>query len=203
MKQTCDCCNEERDDNQFVRNARAKRRTSILLGNSTGSNVCIFCVRYADSSAHNSRGRLLNTIKSFRRDIETGTIPDGFENLEASSRLVNKRCADESKRLLAELRSLHEFHQRATTELNALREERLRLMMRQYKHRRSIANYHISKFEIREMVFYRSGNRCIICGTKNKLTVDHIIPVVHGGTDDLDNLQALCKSCNSRKGASQ
>lgn len=32
------------------------------------------------------------------------------------------------------------------------------------------------------------------------LEVDHIVPRLHGGTSELDNLQALCTQCNSRKG---
>ena len=33
----------------------------------------------------------------------------------------------------------------------------------------------------------------------NRLSVDHIIPRRRGGTDDLENLQILCRACNSRK----
>ena len=33
------------------------------------------------------------------------------------------------------------------------------------------------------------------------LTVDHIKPRSLGGTDELDNLQILCRQCNSRKGS--
>jgi hypothetical protein len=33
------------------------------------------------------------------------------------------------------------------------------------------------------------------------LTVDHIVPVVKGGTDDEGNLQTACRPCNTRKGA--
>lgn len=50
-------------------------------------------------------------------------------------------------------------------------------------------------------VIERDGPGCQHCGTEDNPTIDHVIPVVRGGTNDLDNLQVLCGSCNSRKGA--
>jgi hypothetical protein len=45
-----------------------------------------------------------------------------------------------------------------------------------------------------------SGYRCVWCGCSDvKLTVDHVIPVSMGGTSNIDNIQPLCLSCNSRK----
>lgn len=41
---------------------------------------------------------------------------------------------------------------------------------------------------------------CNHCGTDEKLTVDHIIPISKGGGDDLINLQCLCWNCNRLKG---
>jgi len=41
--------------------------------------------------------------------------------------------------------------------------------------------------------------KCGHCGAMTNLSVDHVVPVKKGGTDDLHNLQCLCRSCNSRK----
>jgi hypothetical protein len=54
---------------------------------------------------------------------------------------------------------------------------------------------------IAKAVFERDGYRCVHCGTWLDLTVDHITPESKGGALDMDNLQTLCGSCNSRKGA--
>jgi 5-methylcytosine-specific restriction endonuclease McrA len=40
---------------------------------------------------------------------------------------------------------------------------------------------------------------CQMCKTDKNITIDHIKPLSKGGTNCIDNLQPLCKSCNSRK----
>lgn len=52
----------------------------------------------------------------------------------------------------------------------------------------------------RRLVFERDKYRCKLCKTHKNLSVDHIIPSSKGGTNEMDNLQTLCKSCNSKKG---
>lgn len=43
------------------------------------------------------------------------------------------------------------------------------------------------------------GSRCYICGSTDRVTVDHVKPVAHGGPHCLSNFRPLCKSCNSAK----
>lgn len=55
--------------------------------------------------------------------------------------------------------------------------------------------------QLRTQVYERDLYRCVHCGTHKDLSVDHIYPERLGGTLDLDNLQTLCRPCNSSKGA--
>jgi hypothetical protein len=55
--------------------------------------------------------------------------------------------------------------------------------------------------DIRWEVFERDGFKCVTCGSRRFLRADHKHPERHGGLATLENLQTLCRSCNSRKGA--
>ncbi len=46
----------------------------------------------------------------------------------------------------------------------------------------------------------RTGRKCLACGKAGVvLTIDHIVPLFYGGRNDIDNVQPLCGSCNSKK----
>jgi len=56
---------------------------------------------------------------------------------------------------------------------------------------------------VRYEVLKRAHGRCELCGCPadlRMLHVDHIDPKSKGGSNDLDNLQALCDLCNANKG---
>lgn len=54
---------------------------------------------------------------------------------------------------------------------------------------------------LRKQVFERDAYRCRHCGGHVDLCADHVIPESKGGPTTLDNLQTLCRPCNSKKGA--
>jgi 5-methylcytosine-specific restriction endonuclease McrA len=45
------------------------------------------------------------------------------------------------------------------------------------------------------------GHRCLACGATESVSVDHIVPLSLGGSNAITNIQPLCATCNSLKGA--
>jgi 5-methylcytosine-specific restriction endonuclease McrA len=50
------------------------------------------------------------------------------------------------------------------------------------------------------LIFERDGYKCQYCGRLADLTIDHILPLSRGGSNNRDNLTTACRSCNSAKG---
>lgn len=63
----------------------------------------------------------------------------------------------------------------------------------------------------RKVIYKRQGGKCAICAkplqnddctsVKDYMTLDHILPVIRGGSNALKNLQGLCETCNKEKGS--
>lgn len=55
---------------------------------------------------------------------------------------------------------------------------------------------------VRKYVFQRDNYQCKACGQtqlETELNIDHIIPLARGGSNDISNLQTLCRTCNQSK----
>lgn len=50
----------------------------------------------------------------------------------------------------------------------------------------------------RDLAFRTYGDSCFKCGDK-ATDIDHILEVAEGGTDDIENLQPLCRACHIEK----
>jgi 5-methylcytosine-specific restriction enzyme A len=53
--------------------------------------------------------------------------------------------------------------------------------------------------DVIQEVLQRQEGVCVMCKSVTKLQIDHIRPLANGGTNDLSNLQGLCKTCHREK----
>ena len=69
------------------------------------------------------------------------------------------------------------------------------LEQEQGKRRRYISS------QTKQTVWDRDGGKCVNCGKEYDLEFDHIIPYSKGGSNSPNNIQLLCRDCNSKKRA--
>ena len=91
-------------------------------------------------------------------------------------------------------------------ELDERRDERLaRLLKQREEHLDDIGASELGPEppwpQAREQALERDGRKCVQCGSEKDLQVDHICEQADGGSNYLDNLQTLCKSCHNKKTA--
>lgn len=53
---------------------------------------------------------------------------------------------------------------------------------------------------VRKTVLKRTKSKCFYCGNR-ATTIDHVIPLAHGGSNDPQNLVASCYTCNQALGS--
>jgi 5-methylcytosine-specific restriction endonuclease McrA len=71
------------------------------------------------------------------------------------------------------------------------------MMLREYQKKKTAVRFS------KQNVFLRDQYRCQYCGTdvqKRYATLDHVLPVSHGGKSIWENTVCACGDCNSRKG---
>ena len=120
-----------------------------------------------------------------------GADDEEFEDWEFNSHLLGKTLNDFVEMLTAQ-KSLGDI------KIKAIKVVLLHNKATKPKRQRT----HIPR-GLRHEVFKRDNYKCVECGASKEdgavLHIDHIIPVSKGGTDELDNLQTLCKDCNLNK----
>lgn len=112
-----------------------------------------------------------------------------------------KHLSEEGKKKVRDFqRSLgekHHLYKHGLTKNKAYRDSQKRGWLK----RRKLADGFYSE-EDWENLKARYNWTCPCCQKREpeiKLTVDHIIPLSSGGSNNIENLQPLCRSCNCRK----
>lgn len=78
---------------------------------------------------------------------------------------------------------------------NKLHQNKIRL----YMHKNADGSHSLQQWQELKKNF---NYMCLCCKQQEpfiKLTEDHIVPLSLGGSNDISNIQPLCRSCNSRK----
>ena len=78
---------------------------------------------------------------------------------------------------------------------------RIKSAKRRPAKRKPAKRKHIPK-AVRDAVMERDNYTCVYCASTNNPELDHDEAHANNGSDEIDNLQVLCRSCNRRKGAS-
>jgi hypothetical protein len=74
------------------------------------------------------------------------------------------------------------------------------MMLREYQKKKTAVRFS------KQNVFLRDQYRCQYCGIdiqKRYATLDHVLPVSHGGKSTFENCVCACSTCNSNKGSNK
>ena len=140
--------------------------------------------------------------------IQTKSIKDAhFEFLTDDGRLVfgeldKKYCvllcrnchSDSVSRGILELKENEFWDYHTKTKVN----ENIEL----YKHKTDFRDPSHPRYispEVKQEVWSRDKGQCQMCGSREELQYDHIIPISKGGSNAERNIQLLCKDCNQEK----
>ena len=119
-----------------------------------------------------------------------------------------KHDAKRREKKIVYMRGWHNRNRERTTEENRRRArqwardnpDRVRVQKQRRRARMVGAGGSFTAQEFKELCD-RYGNVCLACSLPKALAADHVIPIAKGGSSNIDNIQPLCKSCNTRKGA--
>lgn len=184
-KKTCSKCGEEKNISEFPRDSKSRD------GLHSWCKQCVYSVnlqRYYDNyDEHRARNK-----RYYEEHKETHSM---------RSREWAKRNPEKRRRIKRRWRNKHrEAVKRSGRRRYRQNREARILSSRNYilRKRGLLGSFTTEQWDVLcELV----DNRCLCCGGRTSLTVDHIIPITWGNSSNwIDNIQPLCLSCNAAKG---
>lgn len=170
---------------------------------------CQKCLNQITTGHKNSSTRAHSLyVRTALKEAQRMVQSDRWERGEFSIRKALKDANLEISQIEGEIKRLFDDMERLSRLRNDIfsasmhvRETLLRRELKSYPARRREADRIISDPVLRQRIFSRDGFVCLECGSLDDLSIDHFIPVFHGGSNEDRNLRTLCTPCNSKKGA--
>ena len=195
----CSKCSRIRPSALFLRDRRAAD------GRQSACRECANAdrrARYATDPEH--RARKLASATAERRaagakPAKRLTEADRRASRAASNRAWNKANPDRRRELARQWQEANperkREHKRADYRRN--KESYVKRALRRNQALRSAEQRVILDRE-RARIY---SSPCAACGNRDRIELDHIIPISRGGRHSIGNVQPLCRSCNASKGA--
>lgn len=76
--------------------------------------------------------------------------------------------------------------------------ETQRAIVRRRRAKQAQAEYPLTSKEW-QIVLDKYGRKCVYCGSKKKIEMDHVVPLSKGGKHSMQNVLPACRSCNAEK----
>ena len=144
-------------------------------------------VNYAQIRERGNEGKFVKPIKS-----------SGFDRVKYCKEYYLK---NKEKRRLQSLewgRKNKEKRKIIKDRWRAKNRERTNYLTKLYIYRKKNAEGSITFEQLQEI--YKRNPLCVYCGINKSNTIDHIIALSKGGSNNFENLVACCINCNSKKG---
>jgi ATP adenylyltransferase len=131
---------------------------------------------YKQNIVHDKPGKRLvrDGLVTYDKEQKTYSLSDIFEGLSATQ----------------------------STEIMTILEGRITEYLEERKYPFGDSNLDAVPGSLRYEVLAKAKKRCELCGvsaSKTQIDVDHIVPRSKGGSNKIENLQALCRTCNAQK----
>ena len=191
-KQTgwCKECKKEYGAKRYApikANVRAKR----LAQYKNGRKQCKKCKRWLDPSDFGKHHTSWDRLKHKCRECNSKTAKQRYyKNQEKHLEDGRKWYRENREKKLANDKKWRRENP-----------EKSRAIWHRYKSRKLAADGDFTPEQWKAIkAYYCPDGKCLSCTNKRPLTIDHIVPLIKGGSNYIANIQPICQSCNSAKG---
>jgi len=150
--------------------------------------------KYAASEKGKEHQRNYNATEKHKEALRVYQLTEKYKEAHRRHMLSEKRKVYERK-----YATTKKFKKQQAAYLKTKRGAELH---RQRSHKRRALEAGSVVGPIDEAAIYAAcDNKCVYCGSKERLELDHVVAIAAGGSHTQDNLTLACQSCNRSKGA--